>query len=1098
MKKLIALLLAISLVASLLPLAALAEEDVTSFTADALEDPLDSQVDDAWNDPLDPQLDDEEDDSEGIDAALSEVTAEEVADAIADAQLSEAAAGLLGTVTHDPQTVLDEALAAINQQFAENRLEEAQDVIEDADEELEAWNQEAQQAQQEAEAAAEEAENQQEQAEIAADAAEEAVTDVIQAADRAEAEVAAEEAEKQSQAAADAANEALIQSATAAQKAEDAKQAYESAVQAAADAEQEAQELLSSGLITMEEAKDRTQQAADRANQKYEEMLAAQGEAEKAADVAKAEADAAKDVLAEATKDLNQAIVENTANITNKTATVVATGVALEATKVAVGAAEQVVNYYDGKIADLQEQVDQLDTAIQEANIAIEEARKELEALGAEDAEYAQAQKALEDAENAKKAAEDAYAKAEEILNAKAEAETSGKKAQMEELQGYVSDGTATAQQKQELAKLVLADNLAADQLGNIQWDENNDSVFWIVDENGELVLDENGQPQRYEVVTTQREDGTSYLQFHKSELKTETKIDDLPNAKDLYNEGQSVNIIEQNTHTTVLKAYDENNNAVNIVAYKSLRYPFDCTLRADIGATGILNPALASDADGFYYEYGGTKVRVTVVDTTVSHYETAENALGTNSDSITNQWTAAENAEENLQTKTDEYFKAKEDFDAAEKTYKETQKALNTIIDDNNAIVVANQEQVDQLNDEISALDKKLNGDLSDKILRSMIEGSVDEELSEQLSEDAKRLAHLIFKINKTEEEKAELRELLDRRDELEEIQQTGGQIAEIIAGVADGNIQIDDVKNVIDLLGNADISAKTRAAIARALQDTMQDAYDQASADLKDAYEQAKQELSEKREALKEASEDVIEKELVLVNATAKVASAKQAADTAKRMKDAADQAAADAKAAYEKYAALMLTTDQAAIAAAKKAWEDAQANADAALAAHKAAVAAAERADAAALSARKIANAYPVPSEDPDYIVVETFEPPEIAEYAYTLVSNVPVGFVAYQGSSMANPIFVETLFASHGYMVSLSSKNPNDIIGNGVLVDSKPLQPGDLVCIYNIDGTVIFGIYYGNGIYIFFNEATGLVETAKCPTDTSRWFAVRVYN
>lgn len=1050
-KRIIAFLVTIALVMSMLPLAALAEETA--------------------------------------------VTPEKVGEAIEQAQSSAMDAAVANAASGQVQTAADEVIAVANGKLAENKLDDAQSVVEGANTDNAERAEAAQEAAKDAADAADQAKEDQKVATEAKKDAQEALEEAKDADTKGEAVNAAEKAEEASEAAKEAANDAIAQSAVASQKAQDAKAAYEAAEEAAKKADEEAKALLESGLINMKEAEKRTAEAAQRAQEKYDEMVAAEKAAEEAAAVAKAEADAAKEALDTAAKKLEQAIVDNTVNVAEKTATAVVTGAALAASKVAVDLAGKVVESYEGDLTDLKGQVDELNTAIDDAQKAIDAAQAELEALDKDDAEYPKAVAALEAAQAAKDQAQETKDKAQDILDAKKAAEEAGTAQKMKDLQAAVAAGTATAEQKQELTKQVLGDKLSENQLGKIQFDETDKNVFWIVDGEGNLVLDENNKPQSYEVKEV---DGV--LQFHKREQKNKPVEGTLPYAGEIYNGDKNPG---KNTATTVYKATDEEGNVYDVVI-ECVATKIPLTKKYIYTYTYKVDGSLLMNNNGVFQtgtDLSGDKKVYTLVDTSQKIFVTDEAALKTNSNTITDKWADAENAEANLAEKEQALEDAKEKFNAAEKTYNETKETLEGIKTSNGEIKVAKQEEVDELNKQISELDKKLNGDLADQLLRGVIQIAIGEDpdvtvtdvAARRLQLEVKKAGVILGGKPLTPEEEKELEKL--QSVNVDNITNSGKEMLNVIAGLQDG-VDLEDVKNTINLLANSGVSAKTREAILKAVEKTLDAVHEKAVEELNKAIEEAKKELAERGQAVDAAEKEYADKELIFLEAAAKEKLAEQAVNNAANLKDLAVKAQKDAETALEAYKKLAenYETDNSLVEAAEKAYEDASKKANEALAAANAAIKNAIAAAQAALEARKIANTFP---EEDEYI-----EPTyrnlglTIARYAYSLVGPLMPGF-SENNDAMTNAEFVRLVYARFGIKLDLSSTKPEDVAKNGLRIDNTMVKPGDLVCIHADNGMVgTFGIYYGQDIYVFFNETTREVELGDCAHISNGWFVVRV--
>lgn len=1048
-KRIIAFLVSVALVMAMLPLAALAEEETA-------------------------------------------VTPEKVGEAIEQAQSSAMDAAVANAASGQVQTAADEVIAVANEKLAENKLDDAQSVVEGANTDNAERAEAAQEAAEDAADAADQAKEDQKVATEAKKDAQEALEEAKDADTKGEAVNAAEKAEEASEAAKEAANDAIAQSAVASQKAQDAKAAYEAAEEAARKANEEAKALLESGLINMKEAEKRTAEAAQRAQAKYDEMVAAEKVAEEAATAAKAEADAAKEALDTAAKKLEQAIVKNTVNVAEKTATAVVTGAALEASKVAVDLAGKVVESYEGDLTDLKGQVDELNTAIAKADDAIADAQAQLEALDEADAKYPQAKAALEAAQAARYQAQETKDKAQDILDAKVAAEEQGKADEMKNLQAAVADGSANAEQKHQLTEMVLGDIKTYDKnaaFDNINWVE--EDIFSVADGDNTIY---------YQLKEETREDGTKYLQYYKTEPVTGTVVDSIPNAEEEYN---------KNKGKTVYEAQDTNENVytVNVVrtGLGNSWIPYNYTYVV-IDSNNILHPLSYSDELGYYYTtlkgLSWTTVSLTIKDTELIHFETEDTAIGTNSNTITDKWAAAENAEANLAEKERALEDAKEKFNAAAKTYNETKETLDGIKNSNNEIKVAKQEEVNALNQQVAELDKKLNGDLADQLLRGLIQIAIGEEPETSVADVATRrlqleakkvLANLPIGGGEplTPEEEKELAEL--QSVDTGAIVDSGEEMLNIIIGLRDG-VDLDDVKNTIDLLADSGVSAKTREAILKAVEKTLDAAHAQAAKDLSKAIEDAKQELAENGQAVGAAAKDYADKELIFLEAAAKETLAEAAVSNAANLKDKAVKAHEDAEAALKAYEELANNeTDKSLVEAARKAYGDARRKADEALKAANEAIKNAIAAAEAALKARGIANSFP---EENSGKTTYANLGLTIAKYAYSLLGPLTPDFSENIGA-MTNPEFARLVYAHFGIKLDLSSTKPEDVAKNGVRIDNKMVKPGDLVCIHAENGMVgTFGIYYGEGTYVFYNETSREVELGTCAQITNGWFVVRV--
>ena len=113
-------------------------------------------------------------------------------------------------------------------------------------------------------------------------------------------------------------------------------------------------------------------------------------------------------------------------------------------------------------------------------------------------------------------------------------------------------------------------------------------------------------------------------------------------------------------------------------------------------------------------------------------------------------------------------------------------------------------------------------------------------------------------------------------------------------------------------------------------------------------------------------------------------------------------------------------------------------------------------------------------------------------EIAKYA--------LGYVGYSyswgGNSPATGFdcagFVQYIYSQFGYT---TSRVANDVTKDGVHVDPKDIQPGDVLCFYSGNGYVgHVGIYIGDGSFVHAaNSATGVVTTSL----STGYYATRGY-
>lgn len=1064
-RRLVSGLLAASMVFSLMPVSALAEgEDGAS--AEVVSTVVEQQEDESGISGRNAEMDE----IVGVANYVLETGelyssgSASAADAIDQAQKSEAEAALEAGVSGEPDAANAEAKAIRKQELAQKDLDSAEEIIEDAESETEQKADAAANAADAAQGAKDETEKQQDAAEQAAQKADEALEDAKEADSKEEAEQAADEAEKQSDAAASTAADAVIKSDEAARMAADAEAAYNEAKKAADAAEAKVQALLKDGVEQMDEAQKAAADAQKLAEKKHQEMLAAKAAADAAAETAKQESDAAKAELDAASKSLAETIKDQGKNVAKKGAVATATGTALAATKTAVEVAKVVVNNYEGEIQELEQQIGELKSTMDEAQKAIDEAQAKLNALDETDAEYPKAKAELEAAIAAKNKAQQVYDNAQAIIGAKNAAQTDGTADAMKNLQNSVSNGTATDEEKQKLTELVLENIHTYNekvQFEDIQWVKDHSDIFYIEDTEGNRTY--------YQLKVGTRDDGTQYLQYYGAEYAKMTSLPPLYN-----NLTPTENAQEGNTS---YKAYDSDGNAYTVIVEKSPigRYIYS-----------VNGYELVNNNGSFSYSYlvqTGTKLgfpiyeRVTVpVDVKdTARFDSADTPITTNSNTITEMWEQADNAEKNLEEASNNLKTTQKKFDEVEKQYNETKAALDQILVKKNAEKESVQDQIDVLEEKKADKEHTLNGGLGDQLLRSVIEGD-GSALADAVEEIAALKLKAALQGGLSEEEQKKL-------DELKGSVETTKQVAEIIGGVvSDGSIDQEDLEKVVNLVKDNNFSVKTQKALAEKLEGLLEKQYENATENLQKAVETAQEEIEKQTEAAGKAALNAAEKEVALAQAQVKQGLANQGVNQAEKFLASAEKAAEDAQAAYEAYVALAnsLNVDRAAVEAAKAAYEQARKDADAAKALADQALLDAENAKAAATAARKIADEFPELTKT---------KGEEIADYAQSLLG--------YSDHQMTNPAFAEQVFRRYGYPIDLSSRNAADVLRNGIQVENSEVEPGDLICILAEDGTVsLFGVYYKDGIYIFYNELTKKVETGRCMDAPYGWIAIRI--
>lgn len=977
------------------------------------------------------------------------VTPSQVADKLDEAQRAEALAGAEAIAMGQPGAAADQALAIANQGFAAGNLAEAVGLAGIAN----VAKDYAQDCAEDAEAAAGQADGQHEVAHEAADTAEAELENAKNAGNKTSAVNAADSAEAAAATAANAAAEAAVQ-AEAAQNEADAAYAAYLAAQATYEA---ALENLEQGGAQAAAAQAAADAAAAEAQAKYEEYVAAAEAAHAATEKAQAEAEKSRQELSDAMGDLEKAIADNAAEVAKDTAIVAATDLALGASKIAVAVAEGTVDYYEGQIEQQEKKKAELEEAIKLADEAIANAKAELDALDETDAAYPQAKAALEAAENAKAAAQNVYDNLGAIMEAK---ENFTEAENMAQLQQKVASGEATPQDKKDLTKTVLENINKFNEnvnFGEIEWVD--DEIFSVDD--GE------GNKSYYKMETVESEDG-NYIQYFKAEESYTQDIDAIEkNAKEYapsrggyadteYQAVEGEDKLDVKAHRTVLGAY----------------------------VYTVNGNELKQDAEGnYYYETGllnKTKHPVTLVEKLDDPiYVAEETPISTTSNAITEILDAAEDAEGNYNEAVGNYNAAKADYDEAEAAYNAAQTSLNGIIAANENHQELTQKEIDKINDNLKDLDKKLNGGLSDQLIRAIVTGDVGAGIS--AGAEAARLELKKLFGTATDEELAKLEELSSGLE-------TGKEIAEIIAGVSDG-IDLNDISSIVNLIANTSLSAETRLAIAELVEGGLESIHDKAMKDLEEAVQKAEEEVAAAAEAAAQAAANAAQKEVAVAQAMAAEAAANLAKDIAEAYKNQAEEAAkkaAEAKEAYEKL--LQQAEDSTLVEEAKQAADDAQDAADAAAEAAEKAAIDAERAAKAAEEAREIADNFPTAASSRM----------TAAEYAMFLLENPEVFANAMEKANMEanNKNFVRYVYAYVGTPVHLGDGTAAAANKNGYCIHISAVLDSDMFIQFT-DGTNVdtYGVCVEK-TYVAYDEAASTVARVDLPKDGNICSAVRV--
>ena len=929
-----------------------------------------------------------------------------------------------------------------------------------------------------------------------------ALQDAENAYYKGQAQLAADAAQDASVAAQKAASEALAAAQDAAAEAERAQNDYLIAQAAYDAAKAEVDRQLAQGLIDAQTAEALTADVAAKADAAYNTMVAAQAAAEQAVSDAKAAADAADAELQNKLDALEEAIATNAANVAQKTGVTVLTGAALAAAKIAAEATKLQVSYYEGQIESKQAEIDELEQKIADAQTAIDEAQAEVDRLKGElDAaadDYEQKAKELEEAETALAAAQSVVDNLTAIVEERQNATTAG----VADAIAAVKNGSATTDQKKAIAEYVLGNASKYDSSAtDVTIKERiTDEVFAV--ENGD------GSVSYYKVVTEevmgkdeQENDVVTdrYLQFVQVEESYEEELSATPDAKQTYQgiSGSS----SSNTKTTNLIAREGENEYQIVVVKSGNKYSF----KVRYSATGLVynNYDLKVDNGQFYFVYGVGSLGVTHNITLIKPldepvYTEVENGLSGSSKIVSDQWDAADSAEQNLsdaQTAQEAAAQAAQDALDTKNTAQNAYDAARETLNNFKAGQEADKQQLTELQSEMKELDKKLNGSIAEQLARVFFDeglsGVADvlanaevpvEALSE---EDQARYAEL-------EEQIADLQEQYDSASGLARIAigaqlldaqtkraglavkagaavtqdavEQGQALYELYSTLADGEYNLDDVSAVVELLTGTGLSAKTKEFIMDKIVDVLEGIHENAVEALKEAVEKGIEEVAAATGDAAEAALNAASAHAALEIAEAAKALADTLAADAADKKAAADQAAADAKLARELYEALMENygpTDEN-VQRAKEAAEAAEEYAALAAAEAERAQEAADRAKADYEKAQEIADSLPTLGE-------------LIARYAWSLKEDGYAKLVNDE-SKLNSKDFVDHVYSHFGVKLNLDGSISE--IG-GVQVDNDARYSGDVIAKTD-DGR--FGVNFGlDGIdgFVEFDEATGAV-------------------
>ena len=983
----------------------------------------------------------------------------------AETELGETAPSVSGVKPEAEKAV--EALEA-----ADEKLSQAEQTAADIDKEIDTTK---------ASQAAREAQNQDKAAEQAAVLSEKqlmeasvALNEVIQARSEEEALAQADKAAAAADQADVQAVAAVLAAEEAAKAAEQARQEYEAALAACDRVQEEIQRELEEGLISAEEAEARAKAAYDEA-ESFRAAMQDRDEAKAAAIVlAQENVDKANADLQTAIDELERASVDSAEDIARKSAVAAATDVALGAAKLAAGAAQLTVNFYQSQIETLEQQIAALNEEIANSKAAIAAAQAELDALDAEDAEYPRAVAALEAAKAAQAEAEKTAENAEAILALKRAAEASGEAQIMAELQDAVRRGVASEEDKRRLTEYVLAHVGEYDEnasFGAVEWIEGEDGVFRVTDAEGVTSL--------YTMKTVEELDESGevtnrYLQYFRTEYKTENAIEEIPDAESVFPAGGRGTVATSFTARNELgEEFPVYIKRTQVLIYNL--YDYQIVLNGK-------NVNLTKDDEGNYYYRDGDRHVVSFVEKIDPIYVSETNPIRTASDSISTFWRIAEEPEVVIGELREKVNEAQENYNMAKEAYDAAQTELSAVIEENQAIIDKDSAELTDLNARLDDLQKRTYGNRFEQVFNRAAE---DEETLDLVmkfvsgSGSTLDLLRLAAKLN------ISVTDLAVILSEMTEISEQLDHIMAAVEALNDGEINRDDITAITDLVVNANLSSNTKLTLANLAVRTVDDIHTRAVEALQEAMDGVGPMIEAKTRAVSDAravaqdAQDALE--LARTSDSAAIALAEEA-DRQAEMATAAWHEAQQARALYEELFHTYGPESERVQAVKQWAQQADQAADDA--------EAEAERAKNCAITARENANLARTLAEayyDRPIVynpVGAVAAKQTIAEYALSLQGDVYSSLIGADPEKLSSRAFVEFVYDHFGYSVDLSSNDIEELSKNGRTVDILELQQDDLMILLAENGSVAgFAICFDNDSYVWFNENSGVVELSS---------------
>ena len=1052
--------------------------------------------------------------------------------------------------------------AALNDAAADNALTEAEGTVEEADKAIDAaataTENDKDQAVEASNAAQDDADNAEKEAGTAATEKGKAG----KAKTKAEAQQAADVAKEASARAQKEALEAVSHADTAAAKAAEAKDEYDKAKAAYDAAQAEVDAKLEQGLIDAREAADLTAAVKKRADEAYDKMIKAQEEATRAAEEAAQRAEAADALLDRQIEELDQIIKDTASDVAQKTGTAAVTGAALAAAKIAAEASKLEVSYYEGRLETKEESLADLNKKIEEAEIRIRQARVEVDLkktlLDQASSDYEEKKAALEKARADLDTAQKAVDSVKEIIR---ERDESGIKDALESVrrsEDYSTDDVHS-----------VAEYLMDNDPGLV-WDQSypEGNVFCIGDQFYIVSLEEVTDPETGEV-TDRVVKVSEYFPEHYE------KIEVLPSPEEDWKGGEEAGI-----QTTEMKASDDKGRTSRVFITKTSKGDFLYQIKYKDKLYTV-----HEDKDGFFITNGSIKLYFSIE--APKEAETGKEVADTAG--IARDWddaTAKEAARDTARTAVIGAWSARNIAAAAlGKAQRENDSAEDVLkfLEDRQA---ARTEKRDELAAEVSELDDKLNGNIAEQFVVAYIDGGmegVSEKLVESIGEvlgpeELERYNTLQAEIDDLQSQledapwwkKAAITLQIIAKEasvlgiisdviqtsgiDLEEIQQQGAAIVKVLDDFRDGNISLDDVKDVGDLLLNSGLSAMTRNRIIDKIVGFLTTAHHNAVVDLETSVRDGAQNVSDATESVARASAGAVATHTAsaVADAAKKIADAR--AKEAAEKKAAADKAADAAVKALKEYEELAGSygPNEDNLDRAYEAYQTAQAYADRASSDLIRAEDMAKQAAADAEAAQKAADPEPPtpPTPDPDPVdpvnpvtpvdpvvpvtpadtqgggsgsssgrssggssgsgtfvaasaaltnVADTVSQlgRSIASFAASLMGNRYAEAVGNDSSKLNSKSFVDYVYSNFGIRLDLSGKTAGEIAANGTPVDKDKRQAGDLLVLTDKDGVVTgYAVNYDKSSFIRYSKKSGKVESFDTSTLNGNYSVTRV--